>query len=58
MSKEMRCGDLMEGCHFVVTGDTEEEVLQKAAEHAKATHGITEINDDLMAKVRGAIHEA
>jgi predicted small metal-binding protein len=41
-------------CKNVVRGETEEEVLRKAAEHAKE-HGIREVTPELMQKVRSAI---
>ena len=38
--KTLHCGDLMKGCDFVATGATEDEVMKKAAEHAKSAHGM------------------
>ncbi len=58
MAKTMKCGDLMPGCDFVAHGESEDEVLQKAAAHAKEAHGIEEITDDLVAQVRGKIKDA
>jgi predicted small metal-binding protein len=57
MAKQLRCGDLMQGCDFVADGNTEDEVMQKAAEHAKAVHGLTEVSEELATKVRAAIRE-
>ncbi len=53
--KSMRCGDLMKGCNFVARGANEEEVMKKAAEHAKTAHGIDKITPDLAQKVKAAI---
>ncbi len=36
--KALYCNDLMEGCDFVARGATEDEVMRKAAEHAKTEH--------------------
>jgi predicted small metal-binding protein len=58
MSKTLKCGDLMPGCDFVAHGESEEEVLQKAAAHAKESHGIEEITDELVAQVRANISDA
>jgi predicted small metal-binding protein len=55
MAKEMRCSDLMPGCSFVATGATDDEVLTKAAQHAREKHDITEMTPDLVSKVRAAI---
>jgi len=57
MAKKLACGDLMPGCDFVAEGETEEEVLTKAAQHAQSAHGIEEITDDLVAKVKSAIKD-
>lgn len=57
MAKVLRCNDLMPGCPFEARGASEEEVLGQAAEHAATAHNITEISDELVSKVRGAIHD-
>lgn len=54
--KVLRCGDLMPGCDFEARGETEMDVLQKAAAHAKNDHGL-EITPDLKEKAREAIRE-
>lgn len=43
------------GCQHVVKGDTEEELLKNAAEHAK-THGL-EPSPELLEMVKGHIEE-
>lgn len=55
---ELRCGDVMNGCPGVVTGQTQDEVLAAAAAHAAQDHGVTEIDDDTRAALVGAIHPA
>ena len=50
--KAMHCGDLMTGCNFVARGTTEEEVMKKAAEHAKTAHGMDKITPALAQKVK------
>jgi predicted small metal-binding protein len=57
MGKVLNCGDVKPGCDFEIRGNSEEEVLQKAAEHAKTDHGMDSIPPDVMDKVRGAIHD-
>lgn len=56
MPKILRCRDVGMDCDFEVRVDTEEEILQKAAEHAQTAHGMPEIPEEVMAKVRAAIH--
>jgi len=44
-------------CDFEARGDTEQQVLQQAAEHAKDVHKIPNITPELAAKVKAAIHD-
>ena len=57
MAKVLRCNDLMPGCSFEARGNSEEEVLMQAAQHAKTAHSLSEIPEGMMAQVRGAIRE-
>jgi len=59
VAKIIECSkvDPSSGCQHVVRGETEEEVLQKAAEHAKE-HGIRQVTPELMARVKANIREA
>jgi predicted small metal-binding protein len=57
MAKVLRCNDLMPGCPFEARGDSEESVLVQAAEHAKSAHNLTDIPEEMISKVRGAIRE-
>lgn len=57
MAKVLRCRDLGMDCDFVARAETEEELLQKAAEHAAAEHNMTEISEEVLAKVRAAIRD-
>jgi predicted small metal-binding protein len=57
MAKVLRCNDLMPGCPFEARGDSEESVLTQAAEHAKTAHNLTDIPEEMISKVRGAIRD-
>jgi predicted small metal-binding protein len=59
MAKIIECSkvDPSSGCKYVIRGKDEEEVLRKAAEHAKE-HGIQEVTPELMQKARSAIRDA
>ncbi len=57
MSKYVSCREVGVDCDFEARGETEQEVLQKCAEHAKTAHGMNEIPADLAAKVRASIHD-
>lgn len=55
MSKLLRCADVMPGCEAEVHAETDEEILQQAAEHVRTVHGIDQIDEGLRAKVATAI---
>ena len=57
MAKVVRCRDVGVDCDFEARAETEEEVLQKCAEHAKNDHGMAEIPPELAEKVQAAIHD-
>jgi predicted small metal-binding protein len=59
MAKILECAkvDPSSGCQHVVRGETEEEILAKAAEHAKE-HGIREVTPELMERVKANIRDA
>jgi predicted small metal-binding protein len=57
MSKIVRCRGVGVDCDFEARGETEQEVLQKCAEHAKSAHGMDEIPPDLAAKVRASMRD-
>jgi predicted small metal-binding protein len=53
--KSFACGSVVDGCEGVVTGETEDDVLAAAAQHAADAHGITEVSDDLVAAIKAGI---
>ena len=59
MPKELECAkvDPSSGCQYVVRGETEEEVMRNAAEHAKE-HGIRDVTPELMERVKTNIRDA
>jgi predicted small metal-binding protein len=57
MEKRLSCKDVGTDCDFVACGKTEEEIFQKAAEHAKAEHNMNEIPKELHEKARAAIRD-
>jgi predicted small metal-binding protein len=44
------------GCTTVLQAETEEELMEKVALHAK-DHGIVEVTPELIAQVKGTIEE-
>jgi predicted small metal-binding protein len=57
MGKVFECGSVVPGCEVVVHGDSESDVVARAAEHARAVHGIEHLSEALKAKIRAAIKD-
>ena len=57
MSKVLKCSDVNPGCNYEIRGDSERDILRKAAEHAKTAHQIENIPPDVLSKVKSAIRD-
>ncbi len=55
--KEFRCGDVVPGCEYVTTGESDEEIMRNVARHAGAAHGLNPVPGEIVEKVRTAIRE-
>ena len=53
MAKSIEC--VVPGCAFHATAATVEDLLTQVAEHAREGHRLTEIDPDLLAKVKAAV---
>jgi predicted small metal-binding protein len=58
MKKRIACSDVVPGCPFTASAETEEDLLRQVAAHAEHSHGIKEVTPDLLGKVKGAIRPA
>jgi predicted small metal-binding protein len=57
--KELHCKEVgMPDCDFVARGNNDDEVMKKAAEHAKRDHNMQTVPPALERKARGAIRES
>jgi predicted small metal-binding protein len=59
MAKVLRCRDLGMNCTKEIRGDTEEDILKLAADHAEQDHGISaaSIPPEILAMVKAAIQD-
>jgi len=53
--KELHCNEVGFACDAVVRAETEEEVLRQGAQHARDTHGMTNIDLETVEKIRSKI---
>lgn len=51
----LACGDVVPGCAAQFEAGSEDELMTKAADHARAEHGVSEITPELADQVKGAI---
>jgi len=49
------CTNVVPGCEGVVSGESEEEVLQKAASHAAESHNMDQLPGEVVEKVKASI---
>ena len=57
MGKTLKCSDVGVACDTVIHGQTEDEILAKAAEHAKGCHQGTQMTPELAKKLKAAIKD-
>ncbi len=55
MAKVLKCDSIFPGCEGEVRGETEDEVMKAAVQHARDAHGVQEIDEATANKVRAAI---
>ncbi len=55
--KVLRCRDVGFDCDGVMRAETEEGVMQQAAEHARNVHNMTEISPEAIEKIRSLIFD-
>jgi len=53
----LHCAEVVPGCTYTMTGDDEDGIMRQATEHAAAEHGMTDLSDDLTAKIRDRIKD-
>ena len=58
MTRELHCADAGFECDKTIEGESDDEVMSKAADHAREAHGLDEVDEETSAKLRSLIHEA
>lgn len=57
MTLVVHCRDVGFDCDGVVKAQTETELLQQVANHAKSAHGLEEVTAEVVKKVKSVIRE-
>lgn len=55
MAKKLEC--IVEGCSATIEGESEEEVMGRATEHAQNTHPDVELDDETVERLRSNIQD-
>jgi len=53
--KEFHCGSLVPGCDWHTRADEEAEVMRRAVEHMRETHGESVIRETMVEAIRSRI---
>jgi len=54
--KDMHCSDAGMKCDFIARGDSKDEIVKQASEHAQQAHNMT-VTPELTRKMESLIHE-
>ncbi len=56
--KQLACGSVVPGCTVVFRAQTEQEILQRVAVHAREDHGMEEVPPGVVEQIRANIKDA
>jgi predicted small metal-binding protein len=57
MTKSISCADARADCSWSTTAETDEEIMNRVAQHAKEDHPDLEVTPELVAKIKSLIKE-
>jgi predicted small metal-binding protein len=55
--KEFTCGELVPGCTAKFQGESDDEILERVAVHARDEHGMDEVPPEVVDKIVASISE-
>ena len=56
--KQYRCGTLVPGCDWHTRAEDEAEIVSRALDHMRATHGSDSVNAGTVEKIKERISDA
>jgi len=57
VAKVLNCRDVGFDCEGVIRAETEDEVMQQAAAHARDAHGLDQITSEVAEQIRAQIRD-
>jgi predicted small metal-binding protein len=55
--REFRCGEIVPGCDESFQGETDDEILERVAVHAREDHGMDRVPPEVADTIRASITE-
>lgn len=55
--KSFACRDVGMDCDWTTTGNDDQDIMNKASDHAHSAHGIKDIPKELLEKAKSAIRD-
>ena len=55
--KSFECGTLVPGCHWHTEAEDSAEVVRRAADHLRTTHGEEEIRPSMIEQIKARVHD-
>lgn len=55
--KQFKCGDIVPGCETQFEAESDQEIMEHIAEHARDAHGMDEVPPEVEERIRAAIVE-
>jgi len=57
MAKTIRCSDLGLDCDYEAMAEDEEELLALLRDHARRTHSLQEVSEEMVERIREAMQD-
>jgi predicted small metal-binding protein len=54
---QFHCGELVPGCAAQFEGESEEEIMQRIAAHARDEHGMDEVPPEVVDQIRAVLYQ-
>lgn len=55
--KEFACGQVVPGCDFKARAETEDDLMQQVAAHAREAHGMDDVPPEVAEQVKAGIRD-
>lgn len=53
--KQFKCGEIVPGCETQIEAESDQEIMEHIADHAREAHGMDEVPPEVEERIRAAI---